>query len=198
MSLWEEVVAKVDALCRAERIPMLGPARSSFVAEWVEKIKPHLVVECGTAVGYSGLWIGRALKRNGFGKLITLEINPRLVELARNHFREAGLEEVIEVRLGDARELVKEIEGPVDFVLIDNGFANYYPCWKGIEPKLAEKALIIADNVGLGAERMEEFLREVRSRFRTETHWFDLDLEWSPRDAMEVIFYERGKSPTDG
>ena len=72
--MFEEVLQEVEAQCREERIPMLGPEKAAFLAASVEKAKPTLIVECGTAIGYSGLWMLRVLKNLGSGGLITVEI----------------------------------------------------------------------------------------------------------------------------
>ena len=121
------VITELDAICRRDTVYMIGPEKAVRLAELVRERKPQLVVECGTALGYSGLWIGRELQRLGAGRLISLELDGSRVARAREAFERAGLGEVVEVRQGDARELVREIEGPVDFLFIDCN-ANYYPC----------------------------------------------------------------------
>eukprot|EP01045_Picozoa_sp_COSAG04_P015803 COSAG04_NODE_1276_length_7440_cov_3.885710_9_plen_151_part_00 len=123
------VITELDAICRRDTVYMIGPEKAVRLAELVRERKPRLVVECGTALGYSGLWIGRSreLQRLGQGRLITLELDDSRVARAREAFERAGLGEVVEVRQGDARGLVREIEGPVDFLFIDCN-ANYHPC----------------------------------------------------------------------
>jgi caffeoyl-CoA O-methyltransferase len=161
------------------------------LAELVRQKKPKLVVECGTAIGYSGLWIARELKAAGRGKLITIEIDENRVKQARANFEKAGLADVVEVRIGDARKLVSKIEGPVDFVFIDCNYSNYYPCFRGLEKQLAPGAVVVADNVGIGAFGMKDYLDHVRSKYRSRTEWFDIDLPWGKRDAMEITSIER-------
>ena len=180
------VIDKVDQQCRDRTVYMIGPEKAKRLAELVREKKPQLVVECGTAIGYSGLWIGRELRALGQGKLITIEIDEARAAEAKQNFDKAGLSEWIEIRVGDARELVKNVEGPVDFLFIDCNFENYDPCFTGIESKLAKDAVVVADNVGIGATSMADFLKRVRSKYRSQTEWFDLDLPWEKRDAMEI------------
>jgi len=180
------VIDKVDQQCRDRTVYMIGPEKAKRLAELVREKKPQLVVECGTAIGYSGLWIGRELRALGQGKLITIEIDETRAAEAKQNFDKAGLSEWIEIRVGDARELVKNVEGPVDFLFIDCNFENYDPCFTGIESKLAKDAVVVADNVGIGATSMADFLKRVRSKYRSQTEWFDLDLPWEKRDAMEI------------
>jgi predicted O-methyltransferase YrrM len=182
----ERVVERVDRECRQRGVPMIGPQKAQRLAEMVRQKKPELVVEAGTAIGYSGLWIARELKALGKGKLITIEINPHTAKEAEANFREAGLADVIEVRVGDAREICKEIQQPVDFLFLDCGYANYMPCLQAIESRLRPGAVIVADNAGIGASGMADYLKYVRQKFQSRTEWFDLDLPWAKRDAMEI------------
>ncbi|MCS7238371.1 MAG: O-methyltransferase [Thermoguttaceae bacterium] len=180
------IIKEVDKRCRDERIPMVGPERAVRLAELVRQQKPKLVVECGTAIGYSALWIGRELKKLGQGRLITIEIDEERVADAREYIKRAGLDDVVEVRHGDARELVKQITEPVDFLFLDCGYENYYPCLMGIKDRLRPGAIVVADNVGIGERGMRDYLKYVRQHFKSTTEWFDVDLPWAKRDAMEV------------
>lgn len=182
----ERVIERVDRECRQRGVPMIGPEKARRLAELVRQKKPELVVEAGTAIGYSGLWIARELKAQGRGKLITIEIDPRTAKEAEANFREAGLADVVEVRVGDARKICKEIQQPVDFLFLDCGYANYMPCLEAIEKRLRPGAIIVADNAGVGASGMADYLKYVRQKYQSRTEWFDLDLPWAKRDAMEI------------
>jgi len=182
----QAVIDEVEKICREGPVYMIGRKKAVRLAELVRQAKPELVVECGTALGYSGLWIARELKRAGKGKLITIEISPERARQAETTFRKAGLAEFITVKVGDAREVVKGIKGPVDFLFIDCNGPNYYPCLKGIRAELRGGATIVADNAGISAGSMKDYLDEVRSKYRSRTEWFDLDLPWAKRDAMEI------------
>ncbi len=193
----QAVIDEVDKACRERTIYMVGPEKAMRLAELVRDKKPKVVVECGTAVGYSGLWIGRELKAAGRGKLITIEINRERAEEAKANFERAGLADTVEVRVGDARQVVKDLIGPIDFVFIDCNYANYHPCFVGIEDKLADGAIVVADNVGVGASGMEDYLRLVRTRYESQTEWFDIDLPWGKRDALEITIIKRALEETD-
>jgi predicted O-methyltransferase YrrM len=187
----QPVIDEVDKLCRERTVYMIGPVKAKRLAALVHQKKPRLVVECGTAIGYSGLWIARELKANGRGKLITIEIDEARAKQALANFERAGLADVVEVRVGDARQLVSKIEGPINFVFIDCNYSNYYPCFQGLEKQLAPRAIVVADNVGIGAAGMKDYLDHVRSKYRSKTEWFDIDLPWGKRDAMEITIIEQ-------
>jgi predicted O-methyltransferase YrrM len=184
-----EVLAEVDAECRRRDIRMLGPQRAARLAELVREARPELVVEVGTAIGYSGLWIADVLRELGRGRLITLELDRERAAEAAKNFRRAGVARIITQYTGDARELLKEVPGPIDLLFLDGGFANYYPCLLACRDQLRAGALLVADNAGVGAEQMADYLDFVRRHCVSRTEWFDSDLPWSPRDAMEISVY---------
>ncbi len=189
----QPVIDEVDKLCRDSTVYMIGPEKAKRLAELVRKHKPDVVVECGTAIGYSGLWIARELKIAGKGKLITIEIDAQRVKQAQANFDKAGLTDFVEIRTGDARKLTSKIEGKVDFLFIDCNFSNYEPCFAGIEDNLAPGAVVVADNVGIGASSMKDYLDTVRTKYQSKTEWFDVDLPWAKRDAMEVTLIKTKK-----
>ena len=75
MTVFDQVLQEVDERCREQHIPMLGSEKAEFLADLVQKAGPNLIVECGTAIGYSGLWMVAVLKSAGRGRLITIEID---------------------------------------------------------------------------------------------------------------------------
>lgn len=104
-------------------------------------------LEIGTSTGHSAIWIAWALSKTG-GKLITIEINEWRHREALENFQKAGLSEYIDARLGDAHELVPELEGPFDFVFCDadkNWYKNYL---MAVLPKLEVGGCFTAHNVG--------------------------------------------------
>lgn len=104
------------------------------------------VVEIGTLGGYSAIWMARALPADG--RLITIERKPAAADLARRFIERAGLADRVEVRLGDARQVLPKIaaSGPFDLVFIDADKVSYpfYLDWslEHVRPG----GLILADN----------------------------------------------------
>ena len=184
-----EVLAEVDAECRELEIPMLGPHKSVWLAELIQETRPHLVVEVGTAVGYSGLWIADVLRELKQGRLITLEQDRDRAARAASYFQRAGVSHLITQLVGDARERIGEVAGPIDLLFLDGGFSNYYPCLVRCLDRLRDGALLVADNAGIGAEEMADYLEFVRGRYNSHTEWFETDLAWNPYDAMEISVY---------
>jgi predicted O-methyltransferase YrrM len=184
-----DVLGEVDAECRRREIPMLGPEKAARLVELIREAGPGLVVEVGTAIGYSGLWIADTLRDLGRGRLVTFEQDPGRAAEAAENFRRAGVDRLITQVVGDARERIREVKGPVDFLFLDGGFSNYHPCFLACRDRLRDGALLVADNAGIGADEMADYLNHVRRHYASRTEWFDTDLPWNPRDAMEITVY---------
>ncbi len=111
----------------------------------VESTKAKNVVEIGTGKGYSGLWLCLGLKNTG-GKLITHEIDPKQVLLARENFKRAGVENLVTVVEGNAHETLSQLKEPIDILFMDaeGGNLDYL---NQLLPLVRSGGLILADNV---------------------------------------------------
>ena len=118
-------------------------------------------VEFGLALGISTIHIASAVRDNGGGKVVTTELNAEKARRARENLREAGLDDLVEIRVGDARETLRTLDGPVDFVLLDGWKDLYLPVLRVIEPKLREGAPIVADNLNVAAKELKPFTEYV-------------------------------------
>lgn len=103
-------------------------------------------LEIGTSTGHSGIWIAWALSKTG-GKLITIEIDAGRHKEALANFKEAGLSEYIDARLGDAHKVVPALKGPFDFVFSDADKYWYTNYIKAVLPKLEKGGCFTAHNV---------------------------------------------------
>ncbi|HEA69071.1 hypothetical protein LCGC14_2684110 [marine sediment metagenome] len=126
-------------------------------------------LDIGTSTGHSAIWIAWALSKTG-GKLITIEIHEGRYKKALVNFKEAGLSEYIDARLADAHELVKELEGPFDFIFSDADKEWYKNYFVALEPKLEVGGCFTAHNVTWKSSRgIKEFLDYVLSLPNFET-----------------------------
>lgn len=92
-----------------------------FLKTLVTTLKPMLVVETGTFMGVSTLWIAEGLKQNGFGRVITCEFDPKNYQAAKKRFEDSGLSTWIECRLGSSLDL--EVKEPIDLLFSDSDLA---------------------------------------------------------------------------
>jgi predicted O-methyltransferase YrrM len=176
---------------------MIGPEKARFLRELVMRKKPQFAVECGTAIGYSGLHVLEAMSRLGRGRLLTVEIDPSRAAEAAENFRRAGAVDSVEVMIGDAAELLRGVRRPVEFLFLDNDFGNYLRSFRAIETRLSDGALVLADNAGIGGGSEDGYLAHVRSRFKSECRWFDTSLPWARRDAMEITEFRTRRPPRE-
>jgi len=103
-------------------------------------------LEIGTSTGHSGIWIAWALSKTG-GKLITIEIDERRHREAAANFKEAGLGDYIDARLGDAHQVVPDLKGPFDFVFSDADKDWYVNYAKAVIPKLESGGCLASHNI---------------------------------------------------
>jgi caffeoyl-CoA O-methyltransferase len=135
-------------------------------------------LEIGTSTGHSGIWIAWALSKTG-GKLITIEYDEGRHKTALQNFREAGLSEYIDARLGNAHDIVKELKGPFDFVFSDADKDWYKNYFIEIDPKLKTGGCYTTHNIsergmgrggyGRGDNGSGDYLQYVRSLSNYET-----------------------------
>jgi predicted O-methyltransferase YrrM len=129
------------------------------------------VAEFATSVGMSTLYFAAAVRDNGGGTVIGSEIVPAKVATARRNLADAGLADYADIREGDARKTLRDLGGPVDFILIDG--------WPGeSEPSLAREVIeIVAPQLRVGGYVMNdnaepdflEFVRDPRNGFLSIT-----------------------------
>jgi caffeoyl-CoA O-methyltransferase len=128
----------------------------------VVKNRHTRALEIGTSTGHSSIWIAWGLSKTG-GKLTTIEIDPSRHAEALRNFEEAGVAALVDARLADAHELVKQLPGPFDFVFSDADKGWYLQYFKDVDPKIAVGGCFTAHNVlrsgGGGAGAFLEYVK---------------------------------------
>jgi caffeoyl-CoA O-methyltransferase len=133
---------------------MVGPLEGRFLETLVRVSGARLVLELGTFTGYSSICMASALPEGG--RLVTCDVDPDAVEIARRYAGEAGVVDRIEYRLGPAIETLRELDGPFDVVFIDADKAGYVDYYEAVLPKLADDGVIVADNVLSGGRVLHD------------------------------------------
>jgi predicted O-methyltransferase YrrM len=108
-------------------------------------IRPNVVLEIGTFTGYSALCFAEGL-RDG-GKVITIDINEELHERVSGYFREAKMDGRIDYRIGNAADIIPQLEGKFDLVFIDADKENYARYYDLVIDRVNLNGMILADNV---------------------------------------------------
>ncbi|MCJ7735501.1 MAG: O-methyltransferase [Anaerolineales bacterium] len=127
----------------------ISPSHGRFFEILVRSLHVKRILEIGTLGGYSTAWLARSLPTDG--KLISLEVNPDHAALARENLSLFDFGQLIEIRIGEAVELMKEMvestEDPFDMVFIDGEKSQYPVYLEFVLPLCRPGTLLIADNV---------------------------------------------------
>lgn len=143
----------------ADNFLNVTPAYGRFLYECARICKATRIVEFGTSMGISTIHLAAALRDNGGGHLIGTELEAGKAARARLHMEEAGLADLVDIRVGDARDTLMDVGGEIDLVLLDGAFSLYLPVLKLLEPHLRSGALILAENA---FDQDNEYLTYVR------------------------------------
>ena len=138
---WTDFVGERDKFLLA-----VGPATGQLMNLLIKEAKAKVILEIGTSYGYSTLWLAEAARVTG-GRVITLELHAEKQRYARERMDQAGLADVVDFRLGDAKESLARLNENVDFVLLDLWKDLYVPCFDLFHPRLNPGALVVADNM---------------------------------------------------
>lgn len=156
----EDVMKSIEAEAPKRGLPIIGPKRGAILDEAVKEYSPSRILEVGTLVGYSAIRMGRHLKRGA--KLTCVEINGEIAKVARSNIERAGLSDCIEVRVGDAKQVLSGLKGTFDMVFLDAAKEEYLTYLKSVEPRLHSGSVVLADNVKSRANELAEYLDYVR------------------------------------
>jgi predicted O-methyltransferase YrrM len=148
----DPLLVELEAQARRERIPICGPHVGGFLALLVRLARPSRVLEVGAAIGYSAVWMGRALREYG-GQLQTIELRDARIAQAQANLARAELNDMVEVLRGAALEVLPALRGTTfGLIFLDAVKAEYPAYFEHTLPLLAEGGLLIADNALLGGE----------------------------------------------
>jgi predicted O-methyltransferase YrrM len=143
------VMAEMESMAEREGIPIVHWETGRFLATLVRATDPALVLEVGTAIGYSTVHMAEALGR---GRIVTIERDHRRVLEARDFLERAGVAERVEIIEGDAMECLEQLDGPFDFIFLDATKTEYADYLRMAEPKATERAVLVIDNVLMSGE----------------------------------------------
>jgi len=130
----------------ADNFLAVSPEFGRFLYAMARACKATRIVEFGTSMGVSTIYLAAALRDNGGGHLIGSELEPAKVARARANLAAAGLADLVDIREGDALDTLGDVGGDVDLLMIDGAFSLYLPVLKLVEPRLRPGAVILAEN----------------------------------------------------
>jgi predicted O-methyltransferase YrrM len=131
---------------RDEFLLAVGPEVGQLLHALIIGRGAKRILELGTSYGYSTAFLADAARQTG-GRVYTMDLAANKQQYARTRLEEAGLAGQVEWMLGDATQMLKDLKGPIDFVLLDLWKNLYVPCLELFYGKLAPNAVIVADNM---------------------------------------------------
>lgn len=165
----DEVLRRIENAARARYLPIIGPVRGRILADVVRGLKPRRILEVGSLVGYSSILMGRELE--GDSEIITIEIDERRAEEARENIRRARIKPRVRVLTGNALTIIRELCGWFDMIFLDAAKHQYLDYLNLVEEKLVRGGVVVADNAGFRSHSMRVYLDYVRNSGRYESRF---------------------------
>ena len=182
----DAVLREIEEMGKKSFIPSIGPVKGKILAEIVRKHKPRKILEVGSLYGYSAILIAKNSPAKA--EITTVEKNPGHARITEQNVERAKLEGQIKVIQGDAKEILSTLPGPFDLVFLDAEKTQYLDYLTAVENKLHQGSVVVADNVGVFKDQMQNYLHYVRNTGRYRSRTVDTLLEFSDttKDAMEI------------
>jgi predicted O-methyltransferase YrrM len=141
----------------------VSPDAGRFLYTLARAIQTGTVVEFGTSLGISTIYLAAAVRDRGEGSVTTTELHSGKAQRARENLRAAGLLDFVDLREGDALETLKNITSGVTLLFLDGWKKLYLPVLKLLEPALEPGAMVVADDLDLFPEVHKPYLAYVRN-----------------------------------
>src|SRR5215475_9264693 len=126
-------------------LPLVDAEVGALLRVLTMAVRATRMLEIGTAIGYSGIWMAGALAEGGM--LLTMEVDDQRVREARDNFKRAGVSERVNVIPGNARLLLAKVSGPFDLIFQDGDKLMYGPMLNRLVDLLRPGGLLVTDNV---------------------------------------------------
>jgi predicted O-methyltransferase YrrM len=157
---------------RGQEMLAITADTGAFFSILLKAINARRVLEIGMSVGFSTLWLADAVGKKGM--VVTIEMDPLKIERAKKNFRQAGVEKIIDIRQGVALDILRELKGRFDFVLLDADKENIIQYFDLVMPMVRVGGIIAADNMLFPTpyrSAMKKYAQHIRSnpRFQSVT-----------------------------
>lgn len=167
--MMEDLFREMEIYAEENHVPIIRAAARDVFLHVVKEAAPRRILEIGTAIGYSALLMADALPE--LESITTLELSEDRAALAQDYIERSPYREKIDILTGDAGKMLNSIEEKYDLVFIDAAKGQYPDYWRKIQPLLADRATVLADNVlfrgyVLGTEPVPRRFRTIAKRLR--------------------------------
>jgi predicted O-methyltransferase YrrM len=173
------VLRQIEAQAENTFLPIIGPDKGKYLSEQVHKTQPMHVLEVGTLIGYSAILMGKQMQQGS--EIVTIEIHREEVKLAGENIVKANVPAKIKILTGNALDIIPTLQGPFDLAFIDAEKTEYLRYLQLTEPKLHKGSVVFADNAGIFATQMSDYLHYVRSSAKYESRYIQVG-----EDGVEI------------
>ena len=142
----DELLLEMERLALKQTIPVVTPAVGIFLQQLVKLSGARAVLELGTAIGYSTIYLARGVCQNG-GKVVTVDMNKGRMALAKEYIERAGLVEQVKFVTENLLNYLPQVNEQFDFVFVDAGKSEYPEYLALVVPLVAPGGLLVVDNV---------------------------------------------------
>ena len=143
----DKLMIELEAQAQKEDIPIVGPVMGELLFILAAVTGAKRILEFGTATGYSAIYLAKACEPVN-GIVVTLETNSDMVARAQQNFRQAGVSDRIEIHVGDALEVMPQLQMSFDLIFLDIEKQDYVKVLPDCQRLLTSGGLLVADNVG--------------------------------------------------
>jgi len=182
---WNRLDDRTNEFLRDKLVALERP-KAEFCYHVCRALGARRIVEAGTSFDVSTIVLAAAVRDNGGGVVIGTEYEPEKAAAARAHLAEAGLAGFVDLREGDLRATLVDVEGPIDFMLVDIWTPMAHPALSLVAPRLREGAVVICDNTTQFRDAYADyfaFVHDPRNGLRTMTLPFEGGLEFTVRES---------------
>ena len=156
----DPILEDIAQVGRQRNLPLIDAEVGALLRVLATAVHAKRILEIGTAVGYSGIWLALALPPGGL--LMTMEAKPERAKEARDNFTRAGLADRANVMVGDANFLLAKVSGPFDLIFQDGDKRLYTPMLDRLVDLLRPGGVLVTDNVLWSGEVVPGFVKAPR------------------------------------
>ncbi len=158
----EDMRQRNESASKDIRWRIISRDAAEFLSILTRSVAAKKIVEIGTSVGYSTIWLAMVARSIG-GFLTSFEIDSKKIELAKKHLREAGLSDYVNIKSINPIENQDEIPNNIDLVFLDAEKSDYVAHFNSVYPKLRDGGVVVADNLVSHFDDLKSYIELVRN-----------------------------------
>jgi predicted O-methyltransferase YrrM len=173
------VLRSLEKMGEKEFVPSIGPIKGEIIRRIINQHRPKNILEIGTLYGYSAILMADMIPADG--KLVTIDIDKSIADIAGKNITDAGLSDKIDIIVGNALKVIPTlVNWKFDLIFIDAAKDQYLNYLKLAEINAQKGTVIVADNVEVSKHEMLDYLEYVRNSGIYKSETIETTLEFTP------------------